>query len=780
MKHLHSCTALTPNTLFADSQETGLEYVLRLDADRLLAPCYVALGHEPRAANYGGWESRQIAGHSLGHYLSALAGFVGDTGKTGDARAKEKLDYTVARIGEIQRADGYFGGVPSTPFDAVATNGEFTVERFELAGFWVPWYSVHKIYCGLVDAYLRGGNEDALDIVRRMADWVIARFADVGEAAFQRMLGCEHGGMCAVFADLFGITGEDRYRTMAERFIHREIVDPAMRREDTLSGYHANTQIPKFIGLARLYELTGKAEYRTAVEFFFATVLETQTYAIGGNSIGEHFQGHHKEALGFDTCETCNTYNMLELTEHIFSWNRTAGAADYYERALYNHILASQDPASGAKTYFMSTKSGTCHVYCSEENAFWCCTGTGMENPERYNRFICKDYDGVLYLNLFVASTVTTSDGWTIRIDTAFPYSEKVEVTVLAAGTKPRALKIRRPSWIDASRCDDSCIGEVDKEGWWIASASLDIGQNIDFNLPMNLHARRTRNGSGNFNILYGPIVLAADLGKEGMPPSDILDDQSALRDWPAVSFPDFTGDVEKPDSWITPVDGATLSFRTVSEAATNGASYELKPFYAIHHANYALYFMGAGVANGASGSGCVGDECCTSGAQGDAGHARERALASVTVDTVECGRQQSEIDHGVTERGTSISYIASIDRNCRVVSGNGNYIAYEMKFSLTETNRVLVSVYGKDAGVFSVAVDGTPVASASLDGTGDDEAIDREFTVNEAITGAQSGQVALSAQDAPGAQAEGKRVVSIMSEGEEKVRVFEVRVLRG
>lgn len=736
-------TTLTAKTLFADSQETGLEYVLRLNPDRLLAPCYRSLGRTPKAPNYGGWESQQIAGHSLGHYLSALAGFVY---QTGDAEAKEKLAYTVSCIKEIQRGDGYFGGVPSTPFDTVVSNPDFTVGSFSLAGYWVPWYSVHKIYAGLIDAYEYGGNKDALVIVEKMADWAIDEFKNTDDATFQKMLTCEHGGMCKVFADLYGITNDNKYLTMAERFIHREIIEPAEQQKDILPGYHANTQIPKFIGIARLYELTGKPEYRTAAEFFFKTVLETQTYVIGGNSVGEHFQPQNKEALGFNTDETCNTYNMLELAEHIFAWNRKASTADYYELALYNHILASQDPDSGAKTYYVSTKSGTFRVYCSAENSFWCCTGTGLENPERYNRFICEDYDGTLYLNLFIPSTVTTDDGWKIQINTSFPYSDKVEVKVLAAGKNARALKIRVPEWIDTSRAGASGIGQADGDGWWTASTALAGGQDITFSLPMNLHTRRTRNRSGNFSVLYGPLVLAADLGRKGMPQSDILDnDQSALGNWPAVPFSDFTGDPNAPASWITLTDSAALIFLTKAEAAVKGVSYTLKPFYTINHSCYALYFN----------------------ADSETEKTRESRLDPVTADMVEPGRQQSEIDHRIKENNTNTGYIQSVDRNFRSTSGTGSYMTYKMKFSGTEQNRILVSVYGKDAGSFSITVDDKPVATVTLDGTKGDTLLDLDYAVPASLL-----------KDVMKGKKSAKLYVSFISEDGTVLHLLETRVI--
>lgn len=713
-------TTLTPDTVFSQSQETGLEYVLRLNPDRLLAPCCRALGRTPKAANYGGWESMQIAGHSLGHYLSALSGFVY---QTGDARAKEKLDYTVACIKDMQRGDGYFGGIPSTPFDTAASNPDFQVDRFSLAGYWVPWYSVHKIYAGLIDAYVYGGNKDALEVVKKMADWAADEFKNTSDESFQKMLGCEHGGMCKVFADLYGITGDKRYLAMAERFIHKEIIEPAEQQKDVLPGYHANTQIPKFIGIARLYELTGKAEYRTAAEFFFRTVLATQSYSIGGNSAGEHFQPQNKEALAFNTCETCNTYNMLELAGHVFSWNKKSDAADYYELALYNHILASQDPDSGAKTYYVSTKSGTFHVYCSPENSFWCCTGTGLENPERYNRFIAEEYDGTLYVNLFIPSTVTTDDGWKMEIKTSFPYSEKVSLHVAAAGTKPLALKIRKPQWL-AGPMTCSAAGAKAGDDGYLDAGTLSAGQDVSVTLPMGLHTYRTRNRSGNFSVMYGPLVLAADLGTKGMPASDILDnDQSALGNWPALPFPDFTGNPNTPAAWITLSDPATLAFTTAAAAAKNGKSYTLVPFYTIHHHCYALYLN----------------------ADSAADKSREAQLEPSTIDMAEPGRQQSEIDHRIKENNTSTGYIAGADRNYRSTSGSDSFITYKMRFDPAGGNRLLVSVYGKDTGTFSVTVDDRPIATATLDGSKGDALSDMTFDIpDDVIAGIAKGKKTL------------------------------------
>ena len=507
--------ALTQKTLFEKSQELGLKYVLSFSPDRFLSPAYTALGKEPKAMTYGGWEARQIQGHMLGHYLSALSGFVF---QTGSKEAKEKLDYTVSCIKSIQREDGYFGGSPSTPFDTVfSSHGNFAVERFSLASWWVPWYSIHKIYAGLIDAYIYGKNSDALEIVKRMADWAIRGTEKMNDSDIQKMLTCEHGGMCKVFADLYGITNDKKYLAEAERWIHKEIIEPAIREEDALQGYHANTQIPKFIALARLYELTGKAEYRKGAEFFFNTVAKKRSYAIGGNSKGEHFGKVGDETLSRDTTETCNTYNMLELAEHIFDWKKESDIADFYERALYNHILASQDPQTGAKTYFVALQRGAFKVYCSHDDSMWCCTGTGLENPSRYNRFIARDFGESLYINLFIDSTISTADGWQVRIETDFPYSQSVIIKALKKGNQAKKLLVRSPSW-----CEE-LLFRAGKDGY-IDFGEMTEGKEIKLEVPMKLWIRKAQDNSGNFSIFYGAITLAADLGADTLPPDIVAD----------------------------------------------------------------------------------------------------------------------------------------------------------------------------------------------------------------------------------------------------------------
>ncbi len=661
-------TFLQDGTLFAVSQQVGLEYVLRLDPDRLLAPCYTAMGKKAKGYTYGGWEARQIAGHSLGHYLSALSGFYH---YTKNSKAKEKLDYTVDCLAQIQRNDGYIGGVSSAPFDAVAS-GNFTVDRFGLANYWVPWYSVHKIYAGLLEAYTYTNNEQALDIVKKVGDWCIKRFANVNEENFQRMLTCEHGGMCKVFADLYGITKEEKYLKMAERFIHKEIINPAMNKKDSLQGYHANTQIPKFIGIARLYELTGKTEYRTAAEFFFDVVTNKRSYVIGGNSIGEHFGPQFQERLGRDTCETCNTYNMLELSEHIFSWNKDAAISDYCETALFNHILASQEPRNGSKMYFVSTESGFFKVYGTDYDSFWCCTGTGMENPERYNRYIFQQAGNEVFINQFISSEYE-NNGLKLKLSTSFPYDNTVILEVLKSDAE-ETVNVRIPKWALNAKVTRGAttvsIGQYGKTEYYSLN-NLTKGEKITFTFPMKLSIRKTQDSSGNFSILYGPVVLAAALGNKGMP-NDIVADHLSLMNAPGSRIQAIVAELNNPQNWITLTDAQKLEFTTNAEINRRGETYTLKPFFNIHHERYALYFNGSDVKD----------------------NERLEKYKGRINDSVECGRQQPEIEHRFKSEFSQAGYNMKLDKSFRTADKAGGFFTYSLKLSSGTRNTLVISFY--------------------------------------------------------------------------------------
>lgn len=714
---------LQEDSLFGQSQKVGLEYVLRLEPDRLLAPVYEALGRgsEAKAARYGGWESRQIAGHSLGHYLSALAAF---WQVTGDPRLEERIRYVLKELDRLQRFDGYLGGVESRPFDIVAT-GTFSVDAFSLAGYWVPWYSIHKIYAGLIDVYMATGNPLALSVVRRMADWAINRTSAMTEQQFQRMLDCEHGGMCEVFAELYALTGEKKYLTMAERFIHHRIMDPLMKEIDVLQGLHANTQIPKVIGLARLYEVTGKEEYRRAAEFFFKNVVDHRSYVIGGNSVREHFGPTDQERLARDTCETCNTYNMLKLAEHLFRWNHSSYYADFYERALYNHILASQEPETGAKCYFMSTDPGHFKVYGTEDNSFWCCTGTGMENPARYNRFIWVREGNILYINLFIPSRYE-SEGSVIQLITNFPYEMKghIEINPSLSTSSSQGisqLRIRRPAWAGdtfkvlyngkAYTTEDH--GYITVPGPFLSETSIQL------EWSMGLHVYITRDRERRLAFMYGPLVLAARLGQENFPSTDVVGDHLSLMYHPdPTKIGAFLGDPQNPSQWIKIKDPARLEFETLSGAFSEGQRFILIPYFALHHERYTIYFD----------------------SQEYKAPSREDLYGPQTIDKVYPGQQQSEIEHDLKSKQSYSGYLPSVDMTWRDARGLGAYFSYRMKFKKDRANTLLVAYYGLDGPVgafkrkFTISVNGTVIATEELHPQGVDGPVDVKYQVDPEI----------------------------------------------
>jgi uncharacterized protein len=355
---------------FAEARARNVEYLRSLDPLRLLHGFYVNAGLPTRGNAYGGWEQASIAGHSLGHYLSAVA------------RLPELSDRVALILSELERCqsartDGFIGGMP----EADRIFGELRAGTMRSTGFdlntsWVPWYNLHKLFAGLLDCHLplpplpgfpraSGGRGDGERLAARLADWAWETTADLTDDLWQQMLGCEFGGMSEVLAELYARTGEPRHLALAEKFYHKALLDPLAEGMNCLPGLHGNTQVPKILGCARLYELTGNEKYRRIVANFWRFVTEYHTYVIGGHGSGEYFgpEGKLSERLGNTTCETCNTYNMLRLSRYLFAWEPKAEYADFQERALYNHILASQHPTTGMLCYFMPLQSSRFKSY---------------------------------------------------------------------------------------------------------------------------------------------------------------------------------------------------------------------------------------------------------------------------------------------------------------------------------------------------------------------------------------------------------------------------------
>jgi DUF1680 family protein len=707
---------------FKRAQERDLAYLLSLEPDRLLHNFRTEAGLPPKGAVYGGWESLGVAGHTLGHYLSACAMMYQ---ATGDARMKQRVDYIVDELALCQQAngDGYLSAIPGGKaiFAAIKAGDGGAINRG-----WVPWYTTHKLLAGLRDAYERCDNQKALRVMIALADWTLDTTRNLSDAEFQKMLDTEQGGMNEALADLYALTGNQKYLNLARRFCHRRILDPMAEGRDMLNGFHANTQIPKVIGFARLYELTGDDRYRQAARFFWQTMVQNRTYAIGGNSDREHFfpPEQFDRHLGPETAETCNTYNMLKLTSHLFAWEPSSTRMDYYERALYNHILASQDPDTGMMTYFVSLKPGHVKIYNTPENSFWCCTGTGMENHARYGEAIYFHDNDALYVNLFIPSTLAWHDkGLTIRQQTRFPEEETTRLTVECAHPVSLVFKIRRPAWAKGMtfRVNGRPLNlpaTATHGGYETIARTWHNGDRIEVHLPMALVLDTLPHDPNKVAVMYGPLVLAGALGRENLP-NLYLPNQTDLDGLPSPEVPalvsathaNLPGGAQAglPDSTradllrhIAPVPGSPLTFQTEGLGRPNDVT--LVPFYNLHHQRYTVYW-----------DAYTPQEWQAQEARRLAATAERRALEARTVDEVRPGEQQPEVDHHEQGEATqSGDFNGGKWRHAL----NGGWFSYDLKVLPDRPQTLRCTYWGDDTGgrEFDILVDGTKVATQTLE----------------------------------------------------------------
>ncbi|WP_145415062.1 beta-L-arabinofuranosidase domain-containing protein [Paenibacillus xylanexedens] len=716
---------------FQTSQHIGERYLLSLEIDRFLAPCYEAHGLTPRKQRYAGWEARSISGHSLGHYMSALAVTYQ---ATGNSTLKHTLDYAVSELAAIQQTtgSGYIGGLSEEAF-RIAFRAEH-IGGFNIGEYWVPWYSVHKIYRGLIDAYQMTGNEQALEVVTRFADWAVDGLNSMTEEQIQTMLLCEHGGMNEVFAQLYGITGKAAYLKAARQFTHQLILEPLEQERDELQGRHANTQIPKVIGAAEIYNQDpAQTSYRTAAQFFWNTTVQHRSYVFGATSISEHYEAKGMESLGIKTGESCCTHNMMHLTKQLFAWNPDSAYMDYYENAVYNHILGTQDPTTGNKTYFASTLQGHYKIYGTRDTAWWCCTGSGMENPGKYAEAIYYEDEQDLYVNLYIASELEwASQGLNLKLETDFPYSEKATLTI-TEGSASACLRLRVPSWLQepmtATVNGDSAQSYTRLEpGYLSIDRTWSAGDVITITLPMALRKYTARDDAHKVAFQYGPIVLAGALGNEGLPEDTIID-ETALNPKTAP-VPVIQTEEEDVSQWIKVVDKGTLTFELSEEVTSTGEAVKMIPFYDVHHEFYTVYW-----------------------ALNDEGDALEKALNDITIDSVQPDGQQDEIGHQMESncRGEQYNGSGTDGRNklymWREAYGvNGAAFSYRLAVDSDALNHLYVAYWGGDylhfdrEGIryerqFNILVDGIVVGEQRIHMNKIGEVFRASYEIPEEVT---------------------------------------------
>lgn len=676
--------------IFKDSESKGKEYLIYLNVDRLLAPCYEAIGLKPKNNRYGGWEEREISGHSLGHYLSALSYMYV---ATEDEEIKEKLNYAINELGYLQdiEGSGFVSGFKKDCFNKIF-NKEFNVTRFELGDSWVPWYSIHKIYAGLLDAYKLTNNEKALEILIKLSNWAKMGLDNLTEEEFDKMLYCEHGGMCEVMGELYEITKNEDYLDLAIRFIDKEIIYPLMAGKDELEGKHANTQIPKILGIAKLYDITKKEKYKKASEFFWNIVTSERSYAIGGNSIDEHFGKIGSETLGVTTAETCNTYNMLKLTEYLYKWNHDNKYMDYYEKALYNHILASQDPISGMKTYFVSTKPGHFKVYCSPDKSFWCCTGSGMENPGKYTRNIYYIDKNDIYVNLFISSSIELEDK-NIKISqiTDFPKEEKTKFIIEETNNSKYEIKIRIPYWLnnDIKVMLNNNRVDFKRERGYIAISNLwKKGDILDISLDMNLHIYTSREDKNKICFMYGPLVLAGAFGGENFPLSDILEDHLKLNNYKSIDIPTIISENDNLLNNVKRIKGKDLEFELNFNNSCIKEKVRLVPFYEVHHERYSIYFTKMTIEEYLNKDSLSYDEL----------------LESITMDKINFNEQQMEIEHNLSSTNSISDYSLEFGMGYREALGSG-YFSFLLDTHLEEEIYLCLNKLEESESSFTIYV---------------------------------------------------------------------------
>ena len=573
---------------FKDAMERDLKYMLSLEPDRLLHAFRMTAGFPSSAQPYGGWEKPdgEIRGHSTGHYLSACAFmFAG----TGDPKIKANADYVVAELAKCQKvlgAGGYLSAYPEEFFDRV-----FSVRRV-----WAPFYTLHKILAGLADWYEYSGNPQALDIAEKIASWVKSRTDKSDENHMEIVLNhTEQGGMNEVLSNLYSLTGKPEYLALARRFDEKHYTVPLSKYQDVLKGEHVNSFIPNMIGAAREYELTGDRGLYNMATYFWKEVTGARTYVTGGTSNDELWRTDPyvmSTELGRDSHESCCTYNMLKLTRHLFSWEADAAYADYYERALLNGILPTQNPENGMMMYYVPMIPGMYRTFMKPEDSFWCCTGTGIENHAKYGDSIYFHDGGGLYVNLFIASELNWPEkGIRVRQETKFPEEQGTTLVFNAEKPADLALNIRIPGWIAKGGCVKVNGKKLETIGspasFLTIRRTWKTGDKVEVSLPMNFHLERLPDDSNIAAVMYGPVVLAAGVG-----PLGVADDKVNGPYGPAgdpVPVPKFIVQNDDPNFWIKPVAGKPLTFQTTGVGNPNDVT--LVPFYKLFGERYSIYW---------------------------------------------------------------------------------------------------------------------------------------------------------------------------------------------
>ena len=629
------------------ARDLNIQVLLKYDNDRLLAPFLKEAGLTPKGELYPNWAG--LDGHVGGHYLTALA----MNAATGSEACRERMEYWISELQRCADANaknhpewgkGYVGGVPGS--DRIWSNykkGNFG----PYSGAWVPFYNLHKMYAGLRDCWVYCGNEQAKKLFLDFCDWAIDLTSGLTDEQVERTLHTEHGGMNEVLADAYAITGDKKYLDVAKRFSHKRLLLPLEQRQDCLDNMHANTQVPKVVGFERISELSGDEAYHNAASFFWDIVTGERTLAFGGNSRREHFPS--KEACkdfveDIDGPETCNTNNMLKLSEELHHRNPEARYADFYELATFNHILSSQHPEHGGYVYFTSARPRHYRNYSAPNEAMWCCVGTGMENHGKYGQFVYTKIQDNLFVNLFAATQLNWKErGIVVRQETQFPYAETSRISI-AEGKGQFTLQVRYPAWVKpgefAVKVNGQPVSIVTGPSSYVAiSRKWKKGDVVDITFPMHNSVKYLPNLPQYIALMHGPIMLAMKTGTEDL--VRLIADDSRFgqlavgKKLPVDQAPILiNNNLEDIANQLHPIAGKPLHF-TLTTRMENEIRNELMPFFELHDSRYMMYWL------------ALSENSYKGYLDNLAKREQERqALEDRTVDKVQPGEQQPESDH--------------------------------------------------------------------------------------------------------------------------------------
>lgn len=704
-------------SLFLDSLLVNRRYLFELEPDRLLCNFLKYAGLPPKGESYGGWEGDTISGHTLGHYLSALSRL---HAQTGDAEAGRRIDYIVSELARAQAADkdGYVGGFTRKNDQGEVEGGKQVMEdvrrgtikgsKFNLNGSWSPLYTQHKLFAGLLDANAMAGNRQAMDVLVPMAGYFAGVFDALDHAQMQQLLDTEFGGLNESYLELGARTGQARWIGIGKRLRHEKVVDPAIAGHDALPHIHANTQIPKFIGEARRFEVAGDADAAAAARFFWETVTAHYSYVIGGNADREYFQQPDTIAafLTEQTCEHCNSYNMLKLTRHLYQWTPQARYFDYYERTLHNHTMAAQHPATGMFTYMMPMIAGGERGFSDRFDSFWCCVGTGMEAHAQFGDSIYWHDAQSLYVNLYIPSVLDWKErDFALDLDSGVPDNGKVRLQVRRAGAKaPRRLLLRVPGWSEGRyrvRVNGAAQSGKAMDGYVVVERAWKAGDVVEAEFATPLRLEHAAGDADSVVVMRGPLALAADLGPVGEPYD--APDPALVADASPLS-----GFAELPEP------GTYLASTSRPEGLT------FVPFYAQHDRRSALYLKRMDPAQWAQES-----------ERRQRQKAAFEAMQASAVDVIRFGDDASEKAHKLT---SDTSFGGEYRRQkCRDVRGKG-FVEFEMKGS-ERPLALRLRFWGSDKGRFNILVNGKQAVEVTVERGQMIDFVDRDYALPHELT---------------------------------------------